>query len=64
MIGEWLRRMRSREGWPERWSEIEGLEIREGRYPRFYWRFGLIRTHLVVVGEPMVYGVLIIGHSI
>lgn len=25
MIGEWPRRMLSREGWPERWSETEGL---------------------------------------
>ena len=26
MIGGWLRRMLSREGWPERWSEAGGLE--------------------------------------
>ena len=58
MIGEWPRKMLSREGWQERWSDTEGLE--KGDTHVFYWRFGLIRTHSV--GELVMYGVLIRGH--
>ena len=32
MIGEWLRRILSREGWPERWSETEQLEKGDTHY--------------------------------